>query len=108
VVDIQSAAAEISRGKKERRKKEERKKIETTGQKYNGLPCYIVSDIAKFVLKRDVKLQLIALLHGAAIIMKAIIRDSIIEQLNNSQCYDITIQTWRIIMSYRHLCTVIP
>jgi len=38
MVDIQSAAAEIRRGKK---KKEERKKIETTGQKYNGLPYYI-------------------------------------------------------------------
>jgi len=35
-VDIQSAAAEIRRGKKERRKK-----IETTGQKYNGLPYCI-------------------------------------------------------------------
>jgi len=33
LVDIQSAAAEIRRGKK----KENRKK-ETTGQKYNGLP----------------------------------------------------------------------
>ena len=36
MVDIQSAAIEIRRGKKE-----ERKKIETTGQKYNGLPYYI-------------------------------------------------------------------
>jgi len=35
MVDIQSAAAEIRRGKK--RKKEE----ETTGQKYNGLPYSI-------------------------------------------------------------------
>jgi len=35
MVDIQSAAAEISQGK--RRKKEEK----TTGQKYNGLPYYI-------------------------------------------------------------------
>jgi len=33
MVDIQSATAEIRRGKKERRKK---KKEETTGQKYNG------------------------------------------------------------------------
>jgi len=42
MVNIQSAAAEIRRGKK--RKKKERKKerkIETTGQKYNGLPYYI-------------------------------------------------------------------
>jgi len=31
MVDIQSAAAEIRRGEKDRRK------IETTGQKYNGL-----------------------------------------------------------------------
>jgi len=38
MVDIQSVAAEIRRGKK--RKKKERKKIETTGQKYNGLPYY--------------------------------------------------------------------
>jgi len=38
MVDIQSAAAEIRRGKK----KEERKK-ETTGQKYNGPPYYIGS-----------------------------------------------------------------
>jgi len=37
MVDIQSAAAEIRRGKKEER----RRKIETTGQKYNGLPYYI-------------------------------------------------------------------
>jgi len=35
MVDIQSATAEIRRGKK--KKKEE----EITGQKYNGLPCYI-------------------------------------------------------------------
>jgi len=35
MVDIQSTAAEIRRGKKER------KKIEITGQKYNGLPYYI-------------------------------------------------------------------
>jgi len=35
MVDIQSTAAEIRRGKK----KEERK-IEITGQKYNGLPYY--------------------------------------------------------------------
>jgi len=34
MVDIQSTAAEIRRGK-------ERRKIEITGQKYNGLPCYI-------------------------------------------------------------------
>jgi len=41
VVDIQSTAAEIRRGKeKERRRKKERKK-EITGQKYNGLPYYI-------------------------------------------------------------------
>jgi len=33
MADIQSAAAEIRRGKK----KERRKKEETTGQKYNGL-----------------------------------------------------------------------
>jgi len=38
MVDIQSTAAEIRRGKK--RKKKERK-IEITGQKYNGLPYYI-------------------------------------------------------------------
>jgi len=41
MVDIQSAAAEIRRGKKRRKKKKERRKIETTGQKYNGLPYYI-------------------------------------------------------------------
>jgi len=38
MVDIQSAAAEIRRGKKEERR---RRKIEITGQKYNGLPYYI-------------------------------------------------------------------
>jgi len=38
MVDIQSPTGEIRRGKN---KKEERKKKETTGQKYNGLPCYI-------------------------------------------------------------------
>jgi len=37
MVDIQSAAAEIRQGKKERR----RRKKETTGQKYNGLPYSI-------------------------------------------------------------------
>jgi len=36
MVDIQSPTAEIMRGKKK-----ERRKIETTGQKYNGLPYYI-------------------------------------------------------------------
>jgi len=40
MVVIQSAAAEIRRGKK-KKIEEERKKIETTGQKYNGLPYYI-------------------------------------------------------------------
>jgi len=40
MADIQSAAAEIRRGKKKRKKKE-KKKIEITGQKYNGLPYYI-------------------------------------------------------------------
>jgi len=35
MVDIQSVAAEIRRGKKEDRR---RKKKETTGQKYNGPP----------------------------------------------------------------------
>jgi len=35
MVDIQSTAAEIRLGKKERRK------IEITGQKYNGLPYYL-------------------------------------------------------------------
>jgi len=39
MVDIQSATAEIRRGKK--KKEEERKKKETTGRKYNGLPYYI-------------------------------------------------------------------
>ena len=34
MADIQSAADEIRRGKKEERRKQE----ETTGQKYNGLP----------------------------------------------------------------------
>jgi len=36
MVDIQSAAAEIRRGKTE-----EETKMETTGQKYNGLPYCI-------------------------------------------------------------------
>jgi len=36
MADIQSPTAEIRRGKKE-----ERKKVETTGQKYNGLPYSI-------------------------------------------------------------------
>jgi len=39
IVDIESTAAEIRRGKKERRKKD--RKIEITGQKFNGLPYYI-------------------------------------------------------------------
>ena len=37
MIDIQSAMAEITRGKKKRRKKEERKKIEITGQKWSAL-----------------------------------------------------------------------
>jgi len=37
MADIQSATADIRRGKTERKKKEE----ETTGQKYNGLPYSI-------------------------------------------------------------------
>jgi len=37
MVDIQSATAEIRRGKKRKKKKEE----ETTGQKRNGLPYSI-------------------------------------------------------------------
>jgi len=40
MVDIQSAAAEIRQGKK-REEERRRKKIETTEQKYNGLPYYI-------------------------------------------------------------------
>jgi len=39
MVNIQSATAEIRRGKKEEERKEEE---ETTGQKYNGLPYSIV------------------------------------------------------------------
>ena len=42
MVDIQSTAAEIRRGKE---KKKERKKIDITGQKYNGLPYYIGATI---------------------------------------------------------------
>jgi len=42
MVDIRSAAAEIRRGKKEEEeRKKKKKKIETTLQKYNGLPYYI-------------------------------------------------------------------
>jgi len=37
MADIQSATAEIRRGKEKKKKKEE----ETTGQKYNGLPYSI-------------------------------------------------------------------
>jgi len=40
MVNIQCVAAEIRRGKR-RRRKEERKKVETTGQRYNGLPYFI-------------------------------------------------------------------
>jgi len=39
MVDIQSAKAEIRRGKE--KIEEEIKKEKTTGQKCNGLPCYI-------------------------------------------------------------------
>jgi len=39
MVDIQSVAAEIKRGKKERQKKiDRRRQKEITGQKYNGPP----------------------------------------------------------------------
>jgi len=40
IVDIQSATAEIRRGKKKKKKKIE-EETETTWQKYNGLPYYI-------------------------------------------------------------------
>jgi len=40
MVDIQSATAEIRRGKKKKKIEEEE---ETTGQKYNDMPYYIVS-----------------------------------------------------------------
>jgi len=39
MVDIQSPTADIRRGKK--KNKGRKKKKETTGQKYNGLLCYI-------------------------------------------------------------------
>jgi len=39
MADIQSATAEIRRGKEE--EAEERRRKETTGQKYNGLPYTI-------------------------------------------------------------------
>jgi len=39
MVDIQSATAEIGRGKRRRRRK--KKEIDTTGQKYNDLPYSI-------------------------------------------------------------------
>jgi len=41
MVNIQSAAAEIMREKKERMSVSEKRKKETTGQKYNGLPYSI-------------------------------------------------------------------
>jgi len=41
MADIQSAAAEIRRGKKRKKKERKKKEEETTGQKYNGLPSYI-------------------------------------------------------------------
>jgi len=41
MADFQSAAADTRRGKKRKKKKEETRKIETTLQKYNGLPYYI-------------------------------------------------------------------
>jgi len=37
MVDIQSATAEIGRGKKYKKKEEEEEEV-TTGQKYNSLP----------------------------------------------------------------------
>jgi len=40
VADIQSATAEIRRGKKEGRRRKKKKKEETTGRKHNGLPYY--------------------------------------------------------------------
>jgi len=41
MVDIQSATAEIRRGKKNKERRKKKKEEETTGQKYNGLPYYI-------------------------------------------------------------------
>jgi len=42
MVDIQSATAEIRRGKKkEEERRRKKKEEETTGQKYNGLLYYI-------------------------------------------------------------------
>jgi len=40
-IEIRSPIAEIRRGKKEEEEERKKKKIETTGQKYNGLPYYI-------------------------------------------------------------------
>jgi len=40
MVDIQSAAAEIRRGKKTERRRRKKEEV-TTGQKYNGLPYSI-------------------------------------------------------------------
>jgi len=41
MVDIQSAAAEIRRGKKKEEEEDERKKERNHRAKYNGLPYYI-------------------------------------------------------------------
>jgi len=41
MVDIQSATAEIRRGRKKKERRKKKKEEETTGQKYNGLPYYI-------------------------------------------------------------------
>jgi len=40
MVDIQSATAEIRRGKKRKKKKKKKIELETTGQKYNDRICY--------------------------------------------------------------------
>jgi len=41
MADIQSAAAEIRRGKKKKEEKEEEEEEQTTAWKYNGLPYSI-------------------------------------------------------------------
>jgi len=72
MVDIQSAAAEIRRGKKKK------KKIETTGQRYNGLPFHraaiisfhshslyvIVRRLIKKVYEHTVTLLIVAFLYN--------------------------------------------
>ena len=53
MVDIQSVAAEIRRGKKEEEEEDRREKKETTGQKYNAPPLHRAAIKTVYILMKQ-------------------------------------------------------